>query len=275
MRARRWRMARAMMYPGAASQSGPSSDVQWNRGLIVEFVGLPGSGKSTVSHAVAEILRGGGHPISERSFEIAHRLSDSRRRLTKLRLAWRTVRLHPWWASLLAIQIARTGQRRWREGAARLFELLYVCGLVAEQSRRAGIHLLDQGVFVGLWSTCLGASSAVPLGRLVEIGTKCSGRSPADLVIVLEVEPAIAVERLRRRPGATSRLERSMTTPGFERDLQAAVASLRQVRATLGDRERTWSVKIVARAANAQASEVAELVIASLPSPSSPCTSSD
>lgn len=268
-----------MMYPRAASQSGASGDARGKRGLIVEFVGLPGSGKSTVSHAVAEILRGCGQPISERSFEIAHGLSASPRRLTKLRLAWRTVRRHPWWALSLATQIARTGQRHWREGAARILELLYLCGLVAEQSRRDGIHLLDQGFFVGLWSTCIGASSAVPLGRLVEIGTRCCGRSPADLVIVLEVEPAIAVERLRRRPGATSRLERRIGTPGFERDLQTAVASLRQVRAALCARERAWSVKIVSgketRATNTQAREVAELVLASLPSVLPSRTSSD
>lgn len=259
-----------MRVPRAAWQSGPPSQARWKRGLIVEFVGLPGSGKSTVSHAVAEILRGCGQPISERSFEIAHRLSASPRRLMKLRLAWRTVRLHPGWSLALAIQIARTGQRRWREGAARIFELLYVCGLVGEQSRRPGIHLLDQGFFVGLWSTCFDASSAVPLRRLVEIGTRCCGRSPADLVIVLEVEPAIAVERLRRRPGATSRLEKKMETPGFERDLQAAVASLCQVRAVLCAGETAWSVKIVsgkdARAANTQAPEVAALILASLPS---------
>jgi thymidylate kinase len=248
----------------------PSSDAQWERALIVEFVGLPGSGKSTVSHSVAEILRGAGQPVSERSFEIAHRLSASLRRLAKLRLACRTLRLHPRWALSLAIQIARTGQPSWREAAARIFELLYVCGLVAEQSRQAGIHLLDQGFFVALWSICLSASSSVSLGRLVEIGTKCCGRSPADLVIVLEVEPATAVERLLRRPGTTSRLEKRMATTGFERDLQAAVASLRQVRAALCARERAWSVRIVsgkeARAANTQAQEVAELVLASLPS---------
>ena len=259
-----------MMSTGAASQSGPSSDELCERGWVVEFVGLPGCGKSTVSHAVAEVLRGSGQQISERSFEIAHRLNDSPRRLAKLRLALRTVLLHPWWALSLAIQIAQSGQRSWVEAAARIFDLLYVCGLVAKQSRRAGIHLLDQGFFSSLWSICFAASSAVPLGRLVEIGTKCCGRSPADLVIVLDVEPATAVERLLRRPGTTSRLERRAATPGFERDLQAAVASLRQVRAVLCARETAWGVRIVsgkeARAANTQAPEVAELVLASLPS---------
>jgi hypothetical protein len=235
----------------------------------VEFVGLPGSGKSTISHAAAELLRGSGRQISERSFEIAHRLDGSPRLLAKLRLVLRTVLRHPGRALSLAIEIAQTGQRSYFEWAGRTFDLLYICGLIAEQSRQAGIHLLDQGFFSSLWSICFTASSAVPLERLIEIGTKCCGRPPADLVVVLEVEPATAVDRLHRRPGSTSRLERRMATPGFERDLQAAVASLSQIRGTLCTRERAWTVRIVsgneARAAYTQAPEVAELVLASFP----------
>jgi thymidylate kinase len=231
-------------------------------GRIVEFVGLPGSGKSTVSHAVAGILRGAGRPVSERSFDIAHRLRAVPRRLAKLRLAGRTVLLHPWAALALAVQVARTRQRNWLDGAAKTLELLYVCGLVADRSRRPGFHLLDQGFFCGIASIAFGAASPDPLGRLVEIGTKCCGRPPADLVLVLEVAPATAIERLRRRPGTTSRLERNLASPGFEGDLRAAVASLRLVRLALDEPGKAWSVRVVseeaARSADTLAAEIAD-----------------
>ena len=173
--------------------------------FIVEFVGLPGCGKSIVSHAVAENLRGSQPGISERSFEIAHRSGALRRRLTKLGFACRSIVQHPRSALALVREIARTGQARWVEAVAKTVDLIFVCGLVSQLSRRPGIHVLDQGFFSGLWSICFRASASVSLERLVAIGTECCGRTPADLVVVLEVEPATAVERLVGRPGPASR----------------------------------------------------------------------
>jgi thymidylate kinase len=237
--------------------------------LIVEFIGLPGSGKSTLSHAVARFLRDAGESVSERSFEIAHEHGTAGRLLAKLRLFCRTLCRNPGSALALALVIARTGQPNWRDRAARIFELLFLCGLVAERSQREGIHLLDQGFFVGLWSTCFRSSSptSVPLERLLEIAARCSGHPPADLVVVLEVEPATAIERLRHRPGTTSRLEQSLESEaGLDLELQSAVASLNELRTLLCAEGRPWNVEIVAsessRDGAAQASEVAQLVLA-------------
>lgn len=245
-------------------------------GRIVEFVGLPGSGKSTVSHAVAEILRGTREPVSERSFEIAHRAGPTRRRLAKGRLAVRAVLRHPWAVLALGSAIARTGQRRWREAAGKTLDLLYVCGLVAERSRRPGVHLMDQGFFSGLFSICFGASSAVPLERLVAAGTKCCGGPPADLVTVLDVPAGIAVERLKGRRGAASRLERSIATARFERDLHAAIVSLRQVREVLAAHDRAWRVRVVtggaSREVDSLAAEITEAILGSVPAVSPPRT---
>ncbi|MEE8508266.1 MAG: hypothetical protein V3T07_04315 [Myxococcota bacterium] len=233
--------------------------------MIVEFVGLGGCGKSTVSHAVADVLRGALQPVSERSFEIAHRLAPSPRRLAKLRLALRTVLLRPRSALSLVFEIARGGQYSWREGIAKTSDLLYICGLIAQQSRRPGIHLFDQGFFGGLWSVCFRARSSLPLERLVELGTRCCGRSPADLVVVLEVEPATAVARLHGRSGTASRLELRMAHPAFERDLHRAISSLRHVRETVCARERAWDVHALrndeAGAPDACASEIADRIL--------------
>jgi len=238
-------------------------------GWIVEFVGLPGSGKSTVSHALARLLRSRDKCVSERSFEIAHRMSPASRRLVKGRLAGRALLRHPWAVLSLVLSIARTRQRSWIEAVGKTLDLIYVCGLVAERSRQPGVHLLDQGFFNGLGSICFRASADVPLERLVGLGTRSCGRSPADLVIVLDVDPGTAVDRLSRRPGAASRLERSIATAAFESDLQAAVVSLRQVREALGVRDHAWRVRVVpageTRPAELLATEIARLIEDSIP----------
>ncbi len=227
------------------------------RGIIVEFVGLSGSGKSTVSHAIAAVLRDAGRPVTERSFEIAHRMGAVARRLAKLRLAGRTLLLRPGPSLALAIRVARTCQRRWIEGIVKTLDLFYVCGLIAELSRRPGIHLLDQGFFGGLWSIGFGAGSAPALGPLIEIGSRCCGGPPAGAVFLLEVPPATAVERLKRRPGAASRLERRLATATWEQDLGAAIASLHQVRGAIEGGAKPWRVRVVREHETAPAAALA------------------
>ena len=39
---------------------------------FIEFYGLPGSGKSTLSHIVAERLRSEGYAVEEPSYDIDH-----------------------------------------------------------------------------------------------------------------------------------------------------------------------------------------------------------
>ena len=54
----------------------------------VEFLGLPGSGKSYYSHKVAEKLRGEGYKIVEPSWELDHTSGKLRRAIKKLMMAW-------------------------------------------------------------------------------------------------------------------------------------------------------------------------------------------
>jgi hypothetical protein len=258
-------------FTAVSAETGWSRDPCSGPGFIVEFVGLPGCGKSVVSHAVAEILRATQPRISERSFAIAHRSGAARRRLTKLGFAGRSILQHPRSVLSLVHEIARSGQGRWLEAVAKTLDLLFVCGLVAHLSRRPGIHVLDQGFFSGLWSVCFRASANVPLERLVEIGTRCCGRSPADLVVVLEVAPATAVERLLGRSGPASRLQRSLENGGatsqLERDLRAAVRSLRKAREALEAPHRAWELHAISNEeagdAGARAKEIAEWVVRS------------
>ena len=47
--------------------------------IFVEFYGLPGSGKSTVSHQLAKRLRDNGFKVAEPSYEIDHKMSFLRK----------------------------------------------------------------------------------------------------------------------------------------------------------------------------------------------------
>jgi Fe2+ transport system protein B len=54
------------------------------RPLVIEFLGLPASGKSTLSHAAADALRRHGMPVAEPTYVADHLMAGGRRYLHKL-----------------------------------------------------------------------------------------------------------------------------------------------------------------------------------------------
>ena len=61
----------------------------------VEFLGLPGSGKSYYSHKVAEKLRAEGYKIAEPSWELDHTCGKYSRALRKICMSWLFSLLNP------------------------------------------------------------------------------------------------------------------------------------------------------------------------------------
>jgi ABC-type dipeptide/oligopeptide/nickel transport system ATPase subunit len=205
------------------------------RGLIVEFAGLPGVGKSTLSHAVAAALRQSGEIVTEPAREIMH---DSRRNRRKLVFAARTMMRHPA-ASLAAVaQIFMSRQRTLRDFASTAFNFLYVCGLVANCRKEPGIHFVDQGCVNSLWSIGYSASRSPALARLVDIGKICCGGDISDLVVVVEARRQTVVARLKERPGAQSRLERGMDGANLQKEFDTAADVFRRILDFVGSHAR-------------------------------------
>jgi len=59
-----------------------------NESIYLEFYGLPGCGKSTISHMAAEELRKNGNRVIEPTYDLDHRNSGINRKLKKI---WRLV----------------------------------------------------------------------------------------------------------------------------------------------------------------------------------------
>ena len=70
------------------------SDIKDNT-VFLEFYGLPGSGKSTLSHLLAEELRKQGKKVIEPTYESDHLYSSSKRRLVKILQLMRYAAIHP------------------------------------------------------------------------------------------------------------------------------------------------------------------------------------
>jgi len=194
-------------------------------GVIVEFVGLPGVGKSTLALRTAEILRQRGMPVSLPSRlafrEEWHYTGKIRRWAYYARFALSNLRY-----SLLsahAILSSRQASRddfiwvllTWFKRSAR----------IQRQRHLGGVHLNDSGIFQGLWSIGFSGKNA----DLVGLGDHVMAWLPTpNLVVVVEASLSTIERRLANRPGAGSRLERWL--PGDPVLWARAAALLGQVK---------------------------------------------
>lgn len=177
-------------------------------GTIVEFLGVPGAGKTTLAGGVAQRLRATGLTVHE-TFE-----DWNTSRLARLAdLAGSFVPVLRWNPSLLV--------RGWELGSPvaahpsrdRAKTAMYWVSRSGhyERARRVpGIHLIDQGVLQAYWSLYF-AGHGESLDRLRH--RLESSRQHADLVVVVSAGEETVLSRLAARPGMTSRLERSLEDP--------------------------------------------------------------
>lgn len=119
---------------------------------IVEFFGLPGSGKTFLSRRLVDAFRSNGMHVSDRSILLSH-MSSTRRIILKVSLVL-------WWlprnARLLREVVSLVlscKPIRPRKTLKLLYNWLYIISLIKAELRSNDIVVLDQGIGQALWST--------------------------------------------------------------------------------------------------------------------------
>ncbi len=172
--------------------------------ISVEFLGLPGAGKSELSRRVAQILAARGIPVDQPSYVLAHGLGLAARAARKSTRVLREAALHPGRTSVSARAIAGSGQPSLFVFGKMLFNWLLVSDLVRTGRRTAGVHLYDQGVFQALWSIGFGGDA----GSIDGLAGELWGQIPLpDVVTVLEASIPTVEQRLRACPEFDSRID--------------------------------------------------------------------
>jgi len=194
--------------------------------LLVEFLGLPGAGKSELSRRVAGRLRHLALPVHEPSYGLAHGIGVAARRARKSARVARELALHPRSAARAASVLARSGQPSLACFGGVLFNWLLVTSLARKARGRRGLHLIDEGLAQGAWSIALE-------GRLEPAVELLACLPPAlvpDLLVVVEASTTAVAGRLRSRPQHDSRLDSRLDTePELFRRGQAVAARIQSV----------------------------------------------
>jgi thymidylate kinase len=202
--------------------------------VLVEFFGLPGSGKSTMSRVVAEALRQKGCAVSELTYDIDHQRSTTRSQLLKLSHIAPYAAAHPGRAVSDMARVAATRQATMRDLAKSIFNWTFISSLAVRKRSPHGVLLLDQGVAQALWSVGFAARDQSWLDLL---DTSAPALRP-DLVIHVRADLRAIGDRLDRRQRHASRMD------GRGRDHRALARAARRAGAVLA-RMRAAGVEVV------------------------------
>jgi len=171
--------------------------------LLVEFVGLPGAGKSTLASAVALRLTRRG--VAVRNVGSLYPDTSWRVRARKMARGLRETLSRPHNAFRSGRAVLASGQRSLVDAAKALHNWLFVSSLV-EENGGEHVVLLDEGIFQALWSIGYSGRDGALAALLHDLYPLFP---PPDLVVIVDVGPATAAARLARRPFGGSRLERA------------------------------------------------------------------
>jgi hypothetical protein len=173
--------------------------------MLIEFLGLPGSGKSTLSRLLAEHFVTCGQQVGEPTYTLAHELSHPARLRAKLRLVGSFIARHPHLAASDLLAIRRTRQASPSEAQKLAFNWLYIASLCTDRPASSTVTILDQGIAQAVWSVALSARRKTWLKLLTRIRW-CEAAAP-HLVVRVHADPAILAPRLDARCQRASRMD--------------------------------------------------------------------
>ena len=174
------------------------------RATVVEFCGLPGSGKSYVLDLVGSRLRDRGIPAHGAEPRVGPEVSTVTRLGRKLVLVGGLAIAQPVDSVRTGVQIG-LGQREISDAVARPFQWLLTQALLSRASHAEGVHLMDEGLVQALWSVGLRGDVDGVLGRLG--GSRRRWAAP-DVVVVVDAPIQTVRDRLRARGSSHSRTQR-------------------------------------------------------------------
>ncbi len=170
------------------------------KGIVIELIGLPGSGKSIINQEVAENYKKRGVKVESPTFDIYNKRALWRISL-KLWFISREVIFHPLFFSKCLKYMLITRQKTIIDFLRVTVNLFYVLGIIrSKQNNR--VTFLDQGIIQALWSVFYSSK-----GNLGELINKLPSLPLPDLVIRVNVLKEIALKRLEQRVYVQSRLE--------------------------------------------------------------------
>src|SRR5262245_43435999 len=226
-------------------------------GLVVEFVGMPGSGKSTLSRRAAEVLTARGLLVTQPSYPLAHDIPRAARMALKSRLVAMEMLAHPARSARVWSSVRSSGQASARDTCRMTFNWLLVTRLMSHPPA-GDLHLYDQGVLQAIWSIAYGGAP----GAASRAASRLDADTPLpDAVVVVQASGETVRRRLASRVDRDSRLDEA--GPGAERSMALGMRVFEEVMQVLaGWKARPDAPRVLEMPNNADDLETAAAALA-------------
>ena len=174
-----------------------------NGAMVVEFLGLPGAGKSTLARLAAEALVECGIAVEYVNRVPTRGAGLPRRWLRKAGRVIEVLARTPRCSARTIRRIHETRQRSPRDFLITAFNWLLVTTLVHRAAASRKVVLLDQGIAQALWSVGFSAQGDAWQETMCQVAS----RAPApDMIFLVQVAPHNIADRLTFRRFKSGRL---------------------------------------------------------------------
>jgi thymidylate kinase len=177
--------------------------------LVVEFVGLPGVGKSHAARLVVARLEAVGITVSSSALRVNHELGTLRRVLYKLAIGAGEMVRHPTAPVRVGHALIRSRQQSPFDVARLSYNWFFLVGLLRRVRARPGVELLDEGTVQQLWSIAFAGGEDVIRDCSTELlRASPTARPLPDVVVLVEAPIGLVESRVEARRSRAGRLDR-------------------------------------------------------------------
>lgn len=172
-----------------------------NKIIHIEFYGLPGCGKSTISHIIAQELRTRGYVVQEPSYDFDHNLRPLHRKIKKMAYTVFFGMHYPDIYKKVKKIVVLNGYVSFKSYMSQLVNILPKLGIYKRNT--GGIFFWDEGMIQS--SISLAFQSGKDVNSIIRnFGIKKNN----SILIKIDVNEKIAVERMNNRATNDSRVEK-------------------------------------------------------------------
>lgn len=180
-----------------------------NEPVFIEFLGLPASGKTTLSHIVADKLRSKGYEVSEPNYDIVHRHNGIGRVMSKI---FQLLKFRVECPSEYK-QIKRIVYNNSYQGIGAKKHLInLILKVRAYKGFRRGIMIWDQGIYQAIISLSItGKQNCIENKNEL---LHCGFINDKILKIYLDTPVDVAMQRMANRKDGKSRIDKVTNSDG-------------------------------------------------------------
>ena len=177
--------------------------------IYIEFYGMPGCGKTTVSHILADNLRAQGYTVSEPNYELVHGYSASGRKLKKMLQTLRYLAAHIHQTRILIALIRRNGYCSLRARTAQIINLTQKLCVYNSGIQGSKAVVWDQGLIQAAVSLSVGGGVDADDNLQALKALILPGKAESIISVLLQAENPELERRIMQRGTSLSRIEKT------------------------------------------------------------------